>query len=177
MAVLVEGISVVVRVAAILEKLPGGWPAFRDSVPNSTLCCDNELARVGFMSPTDVKMFVAVLEDFGLVYLQEGSAQDLVIVDQRRGFAASCTWADFGRVNLGGNPDQRVAACRLNTSHQQMVFTPNGWTYEDSLSARHLFVDNRWVPEFMDFLRHESGLDVYRDLRTGKEVFVGRTGS
>jgi hypothetical protein len=174
MAVLVEGISVVVRVAAIWEKLPGGWPAFRDSVPNSTLCCDNELARVGFMSPVDVKAFVMRLESRGLVYLQDGKAQDLVVADQRRGLAAPCAWANFGRVNLGGNPDRRVAACQLNDSQQHQVFTPDGWAYEDSLSARYLFVDNRWVPEFMDFLRHDNGLDVYRDLRTGKEVFVGR---
>ncbi len=60
MAVLVEGISLVVRLEALQEKIPGGWEAFRSSVPNSTLCADGEVARVGFMSPADVEAFVRV---------------------------------------------------------------------------------------------------------------------
>lgn len=51
MAVLVEGISAVIRRKAIDAKLAGGWPRFVAEVPNATLCADDNLARVGFMSP------------------------------------------------------------------------------------------------------------------------------
>ena len=53
MAVLVEAISVIVRVDSINEKFPGGWIGFKDHVPNQTLCADNELARVGFIKALD----------------------------------------------------------------------------------------------------------------------------
>lgn len=177
MAVLVEGISVIVRLAAIHGKYPGGWAAFRDAAPNSTLCCDNELARVGFMSPDDTTTFVLKLESLGFVYVQDGQAQDLVVADQRRGLAVPCSWVEFGRISFGGGPNRQVAACRLTGSQGHQLFTPDGWAYEDSLSACHIFVGEGWVPEFMDFLRHEDGLDVYRDLKTGKEVYVGRAGA
>jgi hypothetical protein len=57
MAVLIEAISVFVRVDAIRERYSGGWEAFREAVPNQTLCCDDELARIGFMNPADVERY------------------------------------------------------------------------------------------------------------------------
>jgi hypothetical protein len=30
----------------------------------------------------------------------------------------------------------------------------------------------RRIPEYLDYSRTENGLDVYRDLSTGKEVFI-----
>jgi hypothetical protein len=77
MAVLVEGISVVVRLDAIQQKVPGGWNAFKDHVLNKTLCADNELARVGFMTPDDVKSFVSSIEGLGLIYREGDAAVDI----------------------------------------------------------------------------------------------------
>ena len=58
MAVLVEAISVVVRRDAIGARYPGGWRGFLSIVPNSTLCADDDLVRVGFMAPPDVEAFI-----------------------------------------------------------------------------------------------------------------------
>jgi hypothetical protein len=66
MAVLVEGISVIVRRDAVQSLYPGGWEGFVADAPNKTLCADPNLARVGFMAPDDVKAFVAQLERVGL---------------------------------------------------------------------------------------------------------------
>ena len=52
--------------------------------------------------------------------------------------------------------------------------TPDGWTYDDSLSANFKFVENG-ESEKLKFLRHEDGTDVYLDLSRGKEVYVGRS--
>jgi hypothetical protein len=57
---------------------------------------------------------------------------------------------------------------------QSMRDFPAGWTYEDSLSAGFQFVANEEMDEKLKFLRHEDGMDVYQNLSTGKEVFVGR---
>ncbi len=53
MAVLVEALSIVVKLSSIELKYEGGWEAFKDAVPNTTLCWDDELTRVGFMVPSD----------------------------------------------------------------------------------------------------------------------------
>jgi hypothetical protein len=85
MAVLVEGISVVVRRNAIDLAFDGGWKAFVSSVPNATLCIDDQLARVGFMDPKAVENYVKGLESRGLVFLQSEKCVDVAVVDQQRG--------------------------------------------------------------------------------------------
>jgi hypothetical protein len=175
MAVLIEGISVVLKADAVLTKYPGGWERFVADCPNQTLCADGELVRVGFMTPHDTKAFVEALARSGFVYLRDGACHDLVVVDQQHGFAVPCDWAEFGRVDWHGDANKKVGACRAVNSQRQELVTPDGWAYDGSLSSKFMFVETGWVPEFMDFLRHENGLDVYRDLRTGKEVYVGRT--
>jgi hypothetical protein len=55
MTVLVEAISVIIRRKAIDKNFPGGWDDFVKDVPNQTLCADDKLAQVGFMSPQDAK--------------------------------------------------------------------------------------------------------------------------
>ncbi len=171
MAVLVEGISVVVRMEAIKEKVPGGWIAFKNHVPNQTLCADDELARVGFMSPDDAKSFVGALEGLGLKYRVGETAADLVVVDQLRGPCVSCEWLDFGHIGGKG----RVAACRLAGSSQTVLMRPEGWRYEGSLSQTYGFVPTGVEENSLKFLRSENGLDVYLNLLTGAEVFLGRT--
>ena len=58
MPVLVEAISVIIKVEAIQSKFPGGWNGFENVVPNQTLCSDGEIARVGFMDPADAESFI-----------------------------------------------------------------------------------------------------------------------
>src|ERR1035438_501158 len=109
MSVLVEGISVIIRANAIHEKFPGGWEEFKHIVPNKTLCADNEIVRVGFMTPDDVESFVFKLEIAGLEFLRDGVAIDIAVVDQMKGLTSMCSWADFGHVNLGFDRNQVVA--------------------------------------------------------------------
>lgn len=170
MAVLIEGTSVVVRVNALLQRFPGGWEAFEHIVPNQTLCADNEIVRVGFMSPQDVELFVRKLQGAGLEFLRDGEAIDIAVADQMRGLTSNCAWLEFGRVDMG-REGQRVSACRLVGSKLMQVATPPGWKFEDSLSSSLGFVPSKHV-EGMKYLRHENGLDVYLDPITGKEMYV-----
>jgi hypothetical protein len=93
MPVLVEAISVIIRIQSIRDKYPGGWEDFVRKVPNRTLCNDDELARVGFMSPNDCESFVQSLNSAGLVYLKDDTCQDIAVADQQRGCYHEC----FGR--------------------------------------------------------------------------------
>lgn len=176
MAVLVEAISVVIRRDAIESKYPGGWDAFVSAVPNRTLCTDASLARVGFMQPSDVERFVSDLGQHDIQYIQDGSARDLVVVDQQRGPLASCSWLEFEHVTIG-SPSERIAAARMSGDSVHKVITPEGWQFNDSLSHTFGFVPVGQEDKSLRFLRHQDGIDVYFNNVTGKEVFIGRTKS
>jgi hypothetical protein len=124
------------------------------------------------MSPADVEAFVRQLEAAGLVYLRNGEAVDIAVVDQLRGPICRCDWIEFGHIEVQG---ARVATCRLPGSTENLV-TPDKWHYAGSLSATYGFVPLGAEEKSLRFLRHESGLDVYFNHLTGKEIYVGRTG-
>jgi len=176
MAVLVEGISVIVRAGAIVHKHAGGWEAFVADCPDASLCADGELVRVGFMDPRDAKQFVATLTEKGLTYRADGEAVDLVIADQQRGLSAPCKWADLGSVPAPDHESESVVACQLAGSDPDALMTPEDWSYEESLSARFGQTETDSTAERLEFLHHEDGTDVYRDTETGEEVSVDRTG-
>jgi len=173
MTVLVEANSVIVRVPAIRDRYPGGWPAFDDNVPNNTLCSDGELARVGFMNPNDRESFVGGLQRNGLTFSGDGKSQDIAMADQTDGLTVPCDWLEFIHVEM--RPGQIVAAVRLKGMAIGEVFCPPGWSYEKSLSRQYSVVPPEHVQKSLKFLRHQDGLDVYFNLLTGTEVYIGRT--
>ena len=144
MAVLIEAISVVIKAEVIEKRYPGGWSAFAASPPNQTLCSDGELTRTGFMNPSDVEAFIDSLGQYDILYQKEGSARDVVVVDQMRGLLLSCPWIEFGHVNLDEDPRQRVAACRLSGGKSDKIVTPEGWTFGRSLSSSYGFVPSEY---------------------------------
>ena len=60
-------------------------------------------------------------------------------------------------------------------SEDNTIITPEGWKFEGSLSAKHTFVPNESVDENLKFLRSEEGMDVFLNLKIGKEVYTART--
>ena len=173
MAVLIEGISVVIRADVLLAKFPGGWDAFMEIVPNQTLCADNEIIRVGFMTPQDVKAFTDKLNEFGIAFLPTSNSTDVVVVDQMRGPTTQCSWLEFGHINLDAD-SHRVAVCRLAGSQNMEMNAPTNWKFEGSLSSSFGFVPTEHIQKGLKYLRHDNGLDVYLNPVTGKEVYVGR---
>lgn len=176
MAVLVEGISVIVKVDVIQKKLSDGWEDFMKLVPNNTLSCDNEIAQISFMTPDDVEHFVKKLESLDLVFQIDDEAQDIAIAEQQYGISTKCSWLEYGHINLDGDPKKKIASCRLVGSNEDQIFMPEGWVFEKSLSSSYGFTPTEHQEKTMKFLRHEDGIDVYLSELTGKEVYVGRTG-
>ena len=183
MAVLVEAISVIVRRDAIESKYLGGWDAFEKDSPNATLCADEHLARVGFMTPVDVESFIKYLVSYGLVFLDSGKAKDIVVADQQSGITTECDWLKFGKLGFGSSG--KVSACWLFdgpriaagihlSSPSMQIATPHGWVFEGSLSQTFTFSPTEHVDRSLKFLRHQDGLDIYLNTVTENEVFVGR---
>lgn len=173
MAVLIEGISVVVNDKDLSGADFKDWNEFLSIVPNDTVVSDSELIRVGFMNYSDAEAFIDVLEDRKVFHLEGERSKDIVIVDQQNGFLSPCDWAQFGKVEV--EKGKVIAACRHVDSKLTKLFTPDNWVYERSLSATPSYISNSEVGDNMVFLRNENGVDVYLDYDSGKEVYVGRT--
>lgn len=174
MAVLVEGVSVVIRCDSIVKKYAGGVQAFTENLPNNSLCADGALARMGFMTPADARAFVELLAIGGLKYREGDEALDLVVVDQRSGFLVPCDWARFGSVTWEGSETKVISVCWAGTAGVGEVVVPEGWNYENSLSAHHEYVDIQASNDNLIFIRHEQGVDVFLDKSTGKDYYVAR---
>lgn len=175
MAVLIEGISVVIRWPSIVSKFAGGPKSFLASVPNQTMCSDSELVSIRFMAPPDVQSYVEFLCRHGLTHKLNNKAVDVVAVDQIEGIMTDCDWLNFGEIHWQNNPDQPVSVCGAEPTRQHRVFFPPNWVYENSLSAEFNFVEGQSLPEHMKFLRHENGVDVLLDTNTGIEHYMGRS--
>ena len=126
MAVLVEGICVLVRCDSIHKKYRGGWDQFMTELPNKTFCEDHEIARIGFMSPVDSEVFIKRLEEMGLTFLEDNKAIDIVVADQQQGLSASCDWAEFDKIDYTGN-GSNVSVCRMVGTSCMTLMTPDGW--------------------------------------------------
>lgn len=131
--VLVEGTSVIVRIDAIHRRLRGGWRTFLSMVPNQTLCCDMELARVGFMGDEEAKQFAQKLEHHGLEFVREGHAIDIALACHARKLLTPCDWLTLHDVKLTST-GSRVLAGSLKGTEIRQVAVPEGWKYRDSLS-------------------------------------------
>lgn len=171
MAVLVEVISVIVRLEAVRDAYAEEPERFLRRVPNATFCADDRLARIGFMSEADVRPFLHLLESDGLRHLREGQAQDVARVDQRYGALDPAPWLEVGEMDVPGG---RVRACWLAGEPPGRLSVPRGWRYERSLSREHGFTAGEAFDERMTFVRRDPEHDVYVDRETGREVYVGR---
>ncbi len=168
-SVLVEGISVVVRVDTIEEKYPGGLEQYRRDCPNLTFCEDGKLTRIGFMTPADVGVQVRALEERSMVFKRDGKCVDVAVVDQREGPTVPCDWLHYAK------DDRGMAYCWLDGTEPGEVSVPEGWKWEESLSSQFTFVPTEEMPDRLIFVRSEGGVDVYRDRETGEEVYTGNT--
>jgi hypothetical protein len=148
MAVLVEATSVVLRRDSIARLYPSGWEAFVVAVPNATLCYDDDIARVGFLSPFEVERYVKDLQRCGLEFMDNGKYVDVAIVDQRQGLVSKCDWLEFGRFPMGTG---QMSACWLFVGPRMAagihmkgtsmdISTPPGWQFEGSLSQSFRFI-------------------------------------
>lgn len=133
MAVLVEGISVVILRHSIESKYPGGWRLFEQNTREKTLCADEELVRLGFQTLQEVDAYIDHLQRVGLVFMEDDKSVDMAIVHQLQGIASPCEWLEFGHVRLRDS-GSRVAACRRKGSAVTRLVTPEDWDYAGSLS-------------------------------------------
>lgn len=135
-------------------------------------CMDADLARIGFMSPLDVKDYIGHLEACGLVHLENGRPIDIAVVDMRSGPVAACDWLGFRKATIAAG--QSVAVCDMAGSAEvDDVSVPAGWTFERSLSHESQFVTSEEVDANLELISRDGGVEAYRDKTTGEVVYLG----
>ena len=160
MSVLVEDLTVTVKNQTIESLIQGGVHAFQEYVPNATFRKDRFLSAVSFMEPQSTGNFVDALQEVGLIFVEDGSAQDIAFIDQHRGPMAKCDWLEFDKTEEG------FSIVWLVGHPQGTMAVYDNWEPNNDLSFR-----GGHIEETMKFLREENGLDVYLDLETGQEYF------
>jgi hypothetical protein len=173
MAVLVEAISIIVRLETIEEKYPGGVDQYAEDCPNGTFCMDKDIARVGLMSPEDVDVFIDNLELLGLTCVNDRQYDEIAVVAQFKGFILPCEWLECLDVKIFEG-DQKMMVCQIKGSDFSGVALPHGWNFETSLSKKGVMVESEDTDKRMKFLRHEDGVDYFLDALTGQELFIDR---
>ena len=166
MSVLVEAISVVIRIATLEEKYPGGLAGYRSDCPNRTFCADDHLCRVGFMVPTDVGYFVDTLERLGLKPFQGDMAHDVVVIDQTHGPTTDCDW-----IEGGWHPDGYTMAWLAGTEPGPLMVL-DGWTEGQSLRMKLIPTEEQ--QDRLLELGMDQGMTVALDLKTGREIFIAK---
>jgi hypothetical protein len=153
MAVLCEAISVIVRRDSINEFFNGGWEGFLKAIPNSTMCTDGELVRVGFMDPKYVEQFVTEIVDGGLQFkpLMDSSDElreidDIAVIDQMNGLTGECSWVELARLPIGEEKievlmcwlyeGQRIASGIHMKGPSMDLYTPDGWTPQNAIKRK-----------------------------------------
>lgn len=180
MAVLIEGISIIIKLPVIEDKYPGGVEGFKREVPNYTYCADDHLVRIGFMTPVDVEDFCKHLEDHGFIYHVDGVSQDLIVVDQQSGPMVSCEWLFFGNAFLENEKIRKVNFAAVPEEIDgpfvgpREIAEPEGWEWEGSLSQSFGFAPTEHVDKTMTYLGHDNGLDVYFSKLSKKVNYVWR---
>lgn len=171
MAVIIEGLTVVVRIQSIRTMYKDGLEAFIKAVPNATLCADGELAAVSFSSPEQVDTYLLYLKRQGLIY-RENDLSDIVVADQIYGLRYACEWVEFKRIYWNHHPQAPIAICQARPSSFEGVATPVDWEYEQSLSRKVRYLDGVAVPKEVTLLRIENEMDVLQDHTSGDIYYV-----
>ena len=163
MSILVEAITVVFMNATADGHIKGGVNSVQTIAPNSTFRTDGLVSAISFMDPESTGNFVDSLLKVGMEFVEDGVAQDIVVLDQHRGPTAQCDWIGFSQ-----NADGNSIAWLIGHPKGIMAVYDN-WTPNDMM-----FRDDP-VGENIKFLREEDGLDIYLDLETGQEYFRPQT--
>ena len=174
MAVLIEAISVVVRRETIANKYRGGLDQYIEDCPNRTLCMDEDIVSVQFMTGRNAFDFVGSLEHDGFRYVVNNEYDEIAVVDQFLGITLPCEWLEFLNIVIFKG-DLRVKACNIMGNPLGKLALPAGWVYENSLSKLSIVTDKVNFALRMTFLRKENGFDVFLDKLTEKEVYMKQT--
>lgn len=161
MALPIEGFSVVAQLDRIERLLAEG--SVRP--PNGTALADQHLWRCCFMAKRDAEIFLRTLAQLGL-NVSQGPDSDVVIATEfDRTVEPYCEWlrlAVWEKAVIGWKEGTRP----------KTVTAREGW---DPKVGSGLIFHDPAAMQFLEFVRLENNVEVFRNKKTGREVYIGRT--
>jgi hypothetical protein len=168
LSVLIEVINVIVRCATVEAKYPGGLAGYTRAVPNQSFCDDGFIARVGFMTPEDVGVWIDRLVEAGFVFQRaDESFEEIAVIDQHTGPTRPCDWLGYGE--LFEPPVQFAYLLAAAEQGSTDLFAPEGWEpSEESFT----FVPNE-ERDRLQFIDSRDAVGLHIDLDTGSPTYIG----
>jgi hypothetical protein len=142
MAVLVEGVCLLLRCDAVARLYPGGLAALADACTASAVCADEDLMALTFEDSAAAEDYLAELEQLGFRHLVNDMAVDAVLADPHLGPISPCGWAEYGQATIDSDPNKRVALCAMPGAEATELCVPRGWRFQGSLSEALALADD-----------------------------------
>lgn len=133
-AVLIEGVCLLLRCDAVARLYPGGVKALADACTAEAVCADDELMALTFEDSDSAEDYLAELEQYGFRHLVNDLAIDAVLADPHLGPISPCGWADYGQATVESDPNKRVAICSMPGAEVSDLCVPKGWRFKGSRS-------------------------------------------
>lgn len=161
MAVPIEGYSVVAQLSRIQRLLDEGLV----TIPNSTALSDKYIWKCSFMAAEDARKFLLSLEQLGLNG-SRGPDPDMVLANEfDRAIDPYCEWLKMAVW------EKAVIAWKEGTQ-PDTVTAREGW--DPKVGSGLVFHDPSSM-HFLEFLRLDGNVEVFRNKKTGQEVYLSRT--
>lgn len=142
MAVLVEGVCLLLRCDSVKRLYPGGVAALADECTAQAVCADEELMALTFEDSDAAEEYLAELEQYGFRHLHNDMAVDAVLADPHLGPISPCGWAEYGQAVIDSDPSKRVAICSMPGAEVSDLCVPKGWRFKGSLSEELALQDD-----------------------------------
>ena len=143
MAVLIEGVCLLLRCEAVAKLYPGGVSALAEACTAEAVCADDDLMALTFDDSDAAEDYLAELEQYGFRHLYNDMAVDAVLADPHLGPVSPCGWAEYGQAEVDSDPSKRVALCAMPGTDWNDLCVPRGWRFRGSRSeALALAVDS-----------------------------------
>lgn len=167
MAVIVEGLTVLLRCNSVVQHYKGGLQAFVTSLHEDRLCADGELIAIGLDSSAHVDSCLMQLRRKGLC-----DGEDMLVADQIYGLSTHCDWLVLQRIYWNQQPSQPIMVAIAHNTQFEGVATPADWDYATSLSKKVRYVDGAALPPQVIYIRTENGMDILKDEQSGDMLYV-----
>ena len=158
MSVPILGYSVVVKKETIEPLLQSG----KIAASNRMMVGDDHIVAFGFMAEADAIDFVSTLEEQGINATKGPDSDAVLTCEFHQQFTPYCEWLHLAKVK------NTVIGFREG-SDPSRLFAPENFDLENGSGL--VFSDK----SELEFLRLEDNVEVYRNVNTGEEVFIGRT--
>ena len=176
MAILIEATTVVIAIAALERRFPGGAAAFAAQCTNDTYRSDGKIAAVSFMVLDDAKLLVDALSKYGFSDPGSSRSEDIAVVVQGEGLLAPCGWlkVDLRPITCSDGATAGATVAWTGDEEPSTIAVHDGWRPHAYTQVSVADLNQNY--DVVEVRTHDDGGAVtsYRHRLTGRLLHVGR---